>query len=43
MSIIGVNGGGSAPTVIIGREAGRDALEARRVSTGPMALSKKFL
>jgi hypothetical protein len=39
MSIVGVAMNGDTPTVIIGR----DELEARRVSTGPMALSKFHL
>ena len=47
MSIVGVNGnnvGDTSTTLIIGRDTNvRDALEARRVSTGPMALAGKNL
>lgn len=42
MSIVEVNGCSEMPTIIIGRDTNiRDALEARRVSTGPMALTGK--
>ena len=43
MSIVEVNGSSEMPTIIIGRDTNiRDALEARRVSTGPMALAGKW-
>lgn len=44
MSIVEVNGISEIPTIIIGRDTNiRDGLEARRVSTGPMAMAgKKF-
>ena len=44
MSIIGKVGDEESSTIIIGRDTNtRDAMEARRVSTGPMALSKSLL
>jgi len=42
MSIVDVNSISEIPNIIIGRDTNiRDGLEARRVSTGPMALAGK--